>query len=58
MTFEEWLTDEMDNAEREEEASHKIAVNSYGAGYASGYATALRIISKKMTPELSRVSVE
>lgn len=58
MTFEEWLTDEQNNAEREAKASHALAMNSYGAGYDAGYAKALSLVAEKMSPEMARCSVE
>ncbi len=56
--FEDWLTDERGNADREAAESHKAAMNSYGAGYDAGYAAALRLVAEKATPEICGCLIE
>jgi hypothetical protein len=57
MSFEEWLTEEIGNAEREAKESHKTSMNSYGAGYDRGYVAALQLVLDRMTPADAKVEV-
>jgi hypothetical protein len=38
----EWLDDRLPQANQEAAESHKVAMNSYGAGYDCGYRDALK----------------
>jgi hypothetical protein len=46
----EWLEDEINEAEDEAADSHKLAMNSYGAGYDRGYADALKHVKEHLEP--------
>lgn len=49
--FEDWLVGEVNDAERDARETHKLAMNSYGAGYDAGYVAALKIVLERMSPE-------
>ncbi len=49
----ESLQDRLSDAERAAQGSHKIAQNSYGAGYDRGYADALMEVLSEITGEVS-----
>ena len=48
---EEWLVEEIDIAEKEAKASHKLSMNSYGAGYDRGYVDALKLVLNEANPD-------
>ena len=50
MTLEDWVVDELTDAEDEAKESHKAAMNSYGAGHDAGYVAALKIVLSKLGP--------
>lgn len=45
------IKDRLSDAERDEAESHKTAMNSYGAGYDSGFASALREVLHQITDQ-------
>lgn len=47
----EELHERLDDAEREARESHKVAMNSYGAGYDRGFADAIKEILTSITGE-------
>jgi hypothetical protein len=57
MTFEEWLVEELENAERDARGSRKVNPNSYGAGDDAGYVKALQAVMDRMTPQIARCSL-
>jgi hypothetical protein len=57
MTLEDWLIDEINKAEASASASAS-APNSYGAGYDTGYANALRTVLNVMGPVAARDNVD
>ena len=48
---EGWPVDEIEKAEEEARASHKAAMNSYGAGYDRGYLDALNLVLRQCGPD-------
>lgn len=49
MTLKEWIVDELESAEAEAQESHRIAMNSYGAGYDAGYVSAFNVVLSKLS---------
>ena len=49
-TLEDWLVEELEAAEVEARASHKAAMNSYGAGHDAGDVAALKVVLSKIGP--------
>lgn len=45
-----WLAEEIERAEEEARESSKAAMNSYGAGYDSGYLAALKAVREHSAP--------
>lgn len=58
IAFEDWLCEQVNDAEADARDSHKLAMNSYGAGYDAGYLAALKLILEKATPQICGCTLE
>jgi hypothetical protein len=53
-TFEDWLGGELDRALKTAAESKKVAMNSWGAGYDTGFADALQTIFSQLPAKVAK----